>query len=362
MDQIKILDCTIRDGGYVNDWKFTDEQVRQCYIACSNSNVDYMEIGFRNFKKPDLLAKYGKPFFCEEQYLNDIIGDINGCKIAVMVTIDAFDINDFIPKSQSKISLVRVLMAYHGSKNGNDTILDMKQLTNGIEQMNQLIELGYEISFNIGRIDKISKQQLYEVCCALSKTKIKFFTMADTYGSVDLDYVEKLIPYVKFLFHEVFENKNVEIGFHAHDNCSNASCKAMYSLKFGATMIDGCALGFGRGSGNAKTELLMMDLNKNYNKNYDFINIIEFGDEHLIHYKECLNNLCYNVVYALASYFGCHVTYAIDIIENYDKMRIRDVHNVFKKMKDLNKEMFYWNDKYFIDLYKVEQIEQIEHK
>ena len=57
------------------------------------------------------------------------------------------------------------------------------------------------------------------------------------------------------------------------------------------------------------------------------------------------------------SYFGCHVTYAIDIIENYDKMRIRDVHNVFKKMKDLNKEMFYWNDKYFIDLYKVEQIE-----
>ena len=76
MDNIKILDCTIRDGGYVNDWKFTDEQVRQCYIACTNSNVDYMEIGFRNFKKPDLLAKYGKPFFCEEHYLNDIIGDI----------------------------------------------------------------------------------------------------------------------------------------------------------------------------------------------------------------------------------------------------------------------------------------------
>ena len=352
MTKIKLLDCTIRDGGYVNDWKFTDKQVRECYIACSNSGVEYMEIGFKNLKKPDLLKKYGKPFFCEEEYLNDIIGDFNGCKIAVMVTIDAFDMNDFVKKELSKISLVRVLMAYHGEKNGDDSVLDIKQLNNGIEQINQLIDLGYDISFNIGRIDKMSKRQLYEVCELLSKTKIKYFTMADTYGSVDLDYVEKLIPYIKFLFNDIFENKNIEIGFHAHDNCSNATTKALHSLKFGATMIDGCSLGYGRGSGNAKMELLMMDLNKNYNTNHDFIDIIEFGDNHLINYKECLNNLCYNVVYALAAYFGCHVTYAIDVIEKYDKLEIRDVYNVFMKMKDLKKEMFYWNGTYFFEIYK----------
>ena len=352
MTKIKLLDCTIRDGGYVNDWKFTDKQVRECYIACSNSGVEYMEIGFKNLKKPDLLKKYGKPFFCEEEYLNDIIGDFNGCKIAVMVTIDAFDMNDFVKKELSKISLVRVLMAYHGEKNGDDSVLDIKQLKNGIEQINQLIDLGYDISFNIGRIDKMSKKQLYEVCELLSKTKIKYFTMADTYGSVDLDYVEKLIPYIKFLFNDIFENKNIEIGFHAHDNCSNATTKALHSLKFGATMIDGCSLGYGRGSGNAKMELLMMDLNKNYNTNHDFIDIIEFGDNHLINYKECLNNLCYNVVYALAAYFGCHVTYAIDVIEKYDKLEIRDVYNVFMKMKDLKKEMFYWNGTYFFEIYK----------
>ena len=352
MTKIKLLDCTIRDGGYVNDWTFTDKPVRECYIACSNSGVEYMELGFKNLKKPDLLKKYGKPFFCEEEYLNDIIGDFNGCKIAVMVTIDAFDMNDFVKKELSKISLVRVLMAYHGEKNGDDSVLDIKQLNNGIEQINQLIDLGYDISFNIGRIDKMSKRQLYEVCELLSKTKIKYFTMADTYGSVDLDYVEKLIPYIKFLFNDIFENKNIEIGFHAHDNCSNATTKALHSLKFGATMIDGCSLGYGRGSGNAKMELLMMDLNKNYNTNHDFIDIIEFGDNHLINYKECLNNLCYNVVYALAAYFGCHVTYAIDVIEKYDKLEIRDVYNVFMKMKDFKKEMFYWNETYFFEIYK----------
>jgi 4-hydroxy 2-oxovalerate aldolase len=342
MKDIKIFDCTIRDGGYVNDWKFTDEQMIECYKACSTSNVEYMEIGFRNFKKKDLLEKYGPSFFCEEEYLNRIIGDYHGCKIAVMVTINAFDISDFIPKEQSKISLVRVLMAYHGSKNKSDEILDIKQLMDGVDQINQLSELGYEISFNIGRIDKMSNNQIYEVCKILSETKIKYFTMADTYGSVDLDYIEKLVPYVKFLFKDVFQNNNIEIGFHAHDNCSNATCKALHSLKFGATMIDGCSLGYGRGSGNAKTELIMMDLNKNYGKEHDFINIIEFGDKYLINYKECLNNLCYNIVYALASYFGCHVTYAIEIVENYEKKDIRHIYNLFKMLKETGKNMFYW--------------------
>jgi 4-hydroxy 2-oxovalerate aldolase len=353
MNNIKILDCTIRDGGYINNWNFTDEQIRECYIACSKSKIDYMEIGFRNFKNPNFLKKYGPVFFCEEEYINRITKDIiDGCKLAVMVTIDSFDINDFVPRIQSKISLVRVLMAYHGSKNGNDDILDLTQLQNGIDQINKLISLGYDVSFNIGRIDKISKTQLYEVCKLLSRTDIKYFTMADTYGSVDLDYIEKLIPYVKSLFHDVFDKKNIEIGFHAHDNCSNATSKALYSLKFGVTIIDGCILGYGRGSGNAKTELLLMDLNKNREQNYDFINLMEYGDIYLINYKECLNNLCYNIVYALASYFGCHVTYAIDIIENYDKLNIRDIYNVFKQMKDDKKEMFYWNDLYFLDLYK----------
>jgi 4-hydroxy 2-oxovalerate aldolase len=347
---MKLLDCTIRDGGYVNDWNFTEEQIRECYLACSNAGVDYMEIGFRNLKKPELLNKYGPSFFCEEEYLNKVIGDINGCKLAVMVTINAFDMKDFVPKSESKISMVRVLMAYHGSKNKSDDILDIQQLLDGVKQIEQLIDLGYEVSFNIGRIDKMSKQQLYEVCKILSATKISYFTMADTYGSVDLDYIEKLIPYIKFLFNDVFET-DIKIGFHSHDNMSNGTCKALYSLKYGADMIDGCILGYGRGSGNAKTELIMMDLNKNYKKTYDFIRVVEYGDKYLINYKECLNNLCYNIVYALSSYFGCHVTYAIDIVENYEKMEIRDIYNVFKKLKEQNKHMFYW-DKLFMEIYR----------
>ena len=302
-----------------------------------------MEIGFRNINKPEFKNKYGDTFFCYEEYLNDVVGDIHGCKLAVMVTINAFDINDFVPKNESKIDMVRVLMAYHGSKNGDDNILDIKQLLEGVEQIQQLIELGYKISFNIGRIDKINKDQLYEICKILSKTKISYFTMADTYGSVDMNYIESLIPYVKMLLSDT----NIKIGFHAHDNMCNATTKTLYSLKYGVDMIDGCIFGYGRGSGNAKTELIMMDLNKHNGKQYDFINVIEYGDKYLMNYKECINNLCYNAVYALSAYFGCHVSYAIDIIEKYDKMKIRDIYYIFEKLKEIKKEMFYYEE-YFL--------------
>jgi len=347
MNNIELLDCTIRDGGYVNNWKFTDEQMKKCYNACSIAGLDYMEFGFRNIKKKESIDKYGPSYFSDEEYINNIVGNQEStCKIAVMVTINDFDINDFVPKNQSKISLVRVLMAYHGGKNKDDLVLDIKQLSDGIVQMNQLIELGYDVAFNIGRIDKVSFEQISEVAKLLSQTKIKYFVMADTYGSVDNDYIEKLIPFVK----REFSNSQIKIGFHAHDNCTNATTKALHALKYGADIVDGCVLGFGRGSGNAKTELLMMDLNKNYNKNYNFINIIEFGDEYLINYKECTNNLCYNVVYALAAYVGCHVTYAIDIIEIYDKMKVSDIYNIFMELKRLNKHMFHYSS-LFKELY-----------
>jgi len=353
MNNIKLLDCTIRDGGYVNNWHFTDDQIKECYIACSKSGVDYMEIGFRNFQKIELLNKYGPSFFCKEEYINKVIGDIDGCKIAVMVSINAFDIADFVPKSQSKINMVRVLMAYHSLKDNGDKNLDMKQLLDGIVQINKLIELGYEVTFNIGRIDKISNEQLYEICKKLSETKISYFIMADTYGSVDLNYIETLIPYVKLLFNDIFKT-NIKIGFHAHDNMNNGTCKALYSLKYGVDIIDGCVLGYGRGSGNAKTELIMMDLNKNYKKNYNFVDILEYGDNYLANYKTCSNNLSYNIIYALSSYFGCHVTYAIDIIEKFDKMKIKDIYNIFKKMKEDNKNMFYYEN-LFMKIYNLNE-------
>ena len=338
---VKLLDCTLRDGGYVNDWKFTDQQVSECYSACSDAGLDYMEIGFRNRRTESNLRRYGSTFFCTEEFLNKVITK-KGCKLAVMVTINEFDIIDFVPASQSKIKMVRVLMAYHGGKNGDDSVLDIKQLKDGIVQMHALSQLGYDISFNLGRIDKVSKPQLEEICYLLSAAPIQYFTVADTYGSITLNDIETLVPYIKNLL-----PSRIEFGFHAHDNCSNGTAKALHALKFGADMIDGCVLGFGRGSGNAKTELLIMELKK-----YSILPILQFGDKYIVSYKECIGITAYNIIYALASYFGCHVSYAIDIIEKYDKMSIRDIFETFQHMKTLNLHNFY-NESRFMQIHKM---------
>lgn len=340
---VKILDCTIRDGGYINDWKFTDEQVRECYKSCSLSNVDYMEIGFRNIWNEKNASKYGSTYFCKEEYLNSILDGIESkCKLAVMVTINEFDIDDFCDKKDSKVDLVRVLMAYHGGKNIGDDILDTEQLRSGIKQSKLLIERGYEVSFNIGRIDKVSKEQLYTICEEISKTDIKYFYIADTYGSVDSKFIKETIPYIRYLFQDVFKNTKIEIGFHAHDNFGNATAKALLSLEYGANILDGCVFGFGRGSGNAKTELLMIELNKDYTKPYIFQHAMHFGNEHIMHYKECTNNLCYNIIYVLSAYFGAHVNYAIDIIEKHAPMKVVDIYDFFVYLKNNNKHIFYY--------------------
>jgi 4-hydroxy 2-oxovalerate aldolase len=337
---VKLLDCTIRDGGYINNWNFTDEQVRECYKACDSAGVDYMEIGFRN--RQNNSTKYGATYYCTEEYLTRILKDIDlGCKLAVMVTINEFNIDDFCNKQDSDIHLVRVLMAYHGGKNVSDDVLDIKQLLDGIHQSNLLIEKGYDVSFNVGRIDKVSKEQLYRICEEIAKTDIKYFCIADTYGSVDSKFIKDTLPYIKSLFVDTFKNTNIEIGFHAHDNFGNATTKALTATEHGAAIIDGCSLGFGRGSGNAKTELLMIELNKFHDKQYDFKHIMNFGNEYLINYKECTNNLCYNIVYVLSAYFGVHVSYAIDIIEKRDPMTVYAIYNFFSMLKNTNKHMFY---------------------
>jgi 4-hydroxy 2-oxovalerate aldolase len=337
---MEVLDCTIRDGGYVNDWKFSDEQVNECYKSCSSANIEYMEIGFRNRKTPLNLKKYGSTFFCDEDFVNRVADD-KGPKLVVMVTINDFDINDFVECKDSKIKLVRILMAYHGGKNGDDSILDIKQLNDGISQINQLIQKGYNVSFNLGRIDKVSNNQLFEICKLLSTTGIQYFTMADTYGSIDLNDIEILIPYVVSLFRDTFKNNSIKIGFHAHDNCANGTSKALYSLKYGVSCIDGCIMGFGRGSGNAKTELLCMDMNKNYNKKYNFIQLLDYADRHISNYKECKHNQSYNIIYALTGYLGCHVSYAIDIIEKQPKVDVIEIYNVLNKLKSEDKHIFY---------------------
>ena len=341
---VQILDCTLRDGGYVNDWNFSEEQIINLYNILNENKIDYMELGFKNYRKN---TNFGELYYCEEYYINKLFQNIEkfDTKLCVMCEMGKFDSSLFVPKSESKISMVRVLMAYHSIKNTSDDNIDLQTLDNGILEINNLIDLGYDVTFNIGRIDKISDEQLYIICEKIAKTKVKYFIMADTYGSLDLKSTKKYVACTKNLFTNIFKT-DIQIGFHAHDNLKNATTKALYSIECGAEMIDGCTHGFGRGSGNAITELLMLDFNKNLNLNYNFIDLLLYGKKYLTIYDNADTILTRkDILYILSAYYGMHVNYAIEAIDK--NIPIEEANNAFLKICEMKKNMYYYNDLLF---------------
>jgi ubiquinone/menaquinone biosynthesis C-methylase UbiE len=223
-----LLDCTLRDGGYTNDWKFSDEFVKDLYETCNTSNIDYIEIGFRR--------SHGHNWFnATDDMIHRVITKKGVCKIAIMAQVGTFTIDDFVPRDKSYIDMVRVLVAYHE----DDGIFEK-----ALENVKQLRDFGYEVSLNIGRADKldeITKQRIRN----MFKDKIDYLWFADTYGNFTQTSTIQLV--------NEFKN-DFKVGFHAHDNLRNATDKSFYS---GAYIIDSTMNGIGRGVGNARTELLV---------------------------------------------------------------------------------------------------------
>lgn len=224
-----LLDCTIRDGGYTNDWKFSDEFVSELYNACDLVGIEYMEIGFRR-------SSSGKNWFsATDDMIHRAIPEKKKCKIAIMAQVDTFTLDDFVPKDQSPVDLVRVLIAYHE---------ECGVFERALENISGLKKLGYEVSLNIGRADKLNQGDK-KLIRDMFKNKIDYLWFADTYGHFTLETTKKLV--------DEFIN-DFKVGFHAHDNLRNATDKSRYS---GAHIIDGTMNGIGRGVGNARIELLV---------------------------------------------------------------------------------------------------------
>ena len=107
---IKVVDCTIRDGGLVNNFYFDDEFVRNLYTANVAAGVEYMEFGYKASKEIFDVKEFGKWKFCDEQDIRDIVGDNNtDLKISVMADVGRTDYKkDIIPKTDSVIDMIRI--------------------------------------------------------------------------------------------------------------------------------------------------------------------------------------------------------------------------------------------------------------
>lgn len=246
IDGIKILDATLRDGGLVNDFYFTDDFVRALYATNIATGVDYMEFGYRADKKMFDPEKFGKWKFTSDEDIRAIVGDNpSRMKLSIMVDVGRCNFkNDIHKKSESPINIVRIATY-------------IETIPEAIEMIEYCDRMGYETTCNLMAISRCSMDAVTEALDALSKTPIMGAYIVDSFGALyprearklTRLYVDKLSPYGKLT------------GMHAHNNQQCAFANTIEAKNSGARLLDATAYGMGRGAGNCHMEALLGYLN-----------------------------------------------------------------------------------------------------
>jgi 4-hydroxy 2-oxovalerate aldolase len=239
-EQIKVLDCTIRDGGLINNHDFDQKFVRAVYRAISGAGVDYMEIGYRNSKELFSPKEFGLWKFCDDDVIHKIVDGIEPkAKVSIMVDVGRVELDDIKPKAESPVDMIRVA-AY------------VKDIDKAIFMANDFDAKGYETTINVMAISRDQGPELDEAFHQVEEeSRIKVLYIVDSFGALYQEPVEHLIKKAKSIV------KTKEVGFHGHNHQQLAFGNTIEAIIHGANYLDGTIYGIGRAAGNCPLELLI---------------------------------------------------------------------------------------------------------
>ncbi len=285
-EDIKVFDCTIRDGGLVNNYHFSDEFVKAHYETCVAAGVDYMEIG-KNVS-PTIMSvdEYGPWNFCKEEDIRRIVGNNDtDMKIAVMADIGRSLKEELRPKSESVVDMIRIATYIH-------------QIPAAIELIEDAHAKGYETTVNIMAISKSFDDELDEVLAQLAKTPVDVIYIADSFCSFYPEQIKKLTD--KYL--KVAQKAGKKIGIHAHNNLQLAYANTLEAMIYGTSFLDVTISGLGRGAGNCPLELLIGFLK---NPKYKLMPVLKFIEEFIVPLEKELD-WGYSIQYMLTGQLNEH--------------------------------------------------------
>ncbi len=309
---IKVVDATIRDGGLVNNFYFTDEFVRELYETNLKAGVDYMEFGYKASKDLFDVKEYGKWKFCDEKSIREIVGDNpTDMKISVMADVGRTDFKkDIIDKKDSVIDLVRVATY-------------INTIPAAIEMIEYCHEKGYETSINIMAISTANTKDIEQALDLLGQSNVDMFYIVDSYGNLYPEQIRELTE----LYVSRAEKYGKNVGIHAHNNQQMAFANTIEAAAHGASYLDATMLGMGRGAGNCAMEALLGFLK---NPKYRIIYALRFIQTHMLALKEQGLVWGYDIPYLLTGIFNQHPRTAIARIKNNDT----DYADLYKELWD----------------------------
>ena len=305
---IKLLDCTLRDGGYYTSWNFDLELVNKYLRGIKNSNIDIIELGFRFLNKNKQL---GPLAYTSDKFLKTL--DLpTGIEYAVMINASEYisekdpitSINkNFSDSTNSRISIVRIAINF-------DDYSETKILTKALKKR------GYKVGLNLMQVHSKTSKEYKEAAEIISKwNTVDILYLADSLGVLEPEDINKIFKHIKPFW-------KGKMGIHTHNNRGYALTNSIKAVEAGVSWLDSTVYGMGRGAGNTPTEDLLIELKK--------LKIHDSNPSALIHsYKEFEQlNKKYkwgaNVYYHFASQKYIHPTYIQTLLSDsrYDDVQI----------------------------------------
>ncbi len=322
MTNIKILDCTLRDGGYVNNWDFNHKCARQIINNLIKAKVDYIECGFLK----DCEYTPEKTLFNEIDEINNLCPqkENSNTKIVAMSIFGQFSENKLIPKNDNiALDAIRVTFKKH----------EIEEVFKYFEKIKQK---GYEVFVNPTNIDTYSDNELLSLISKINKLAPYGFSIVDTKGILKENDILRL-------FYLIDNNlsKDITLCFHSHNNLQLSFSNAQQLLKvckYRKLIIDSTVFGMGRGAGNLCTELITQYLNDNYDTNYDIIPILKIVDEQ-INPIFARTPWGYSVPYYLAATNHCHPNYAKYLVDK-QTVPVEIINKLLETIPDDKKSTF----------------------
>jgi len=240
--EIRVLDCTIRDGGLMNNHQFDDKVVKAVYDACVAAGIDYMEVGYRASRKNIKVGEFGCWKYCLEEDIRRIVGDNpSNLKLSIMADAERCDYKeDILPKKDSVVDLVRVACYIHQVPIALDMIKDAQ-------------DKGYETTVNLMAVTTVGDRELDEGLEMLTQSGAGAIYVVDSFGALYSEQVQRLVK--RYLHHA--KANGMQVGMHAHNNLQLAYSNTIEAIILGANYLDGTMAGLGRGAGNCPMELLL---------------------------------------------------------------------------------------------------------
>ena len=296
---MKILDCTLRDGGYANNWTFGKNEIINIIQELEISKVDIIELGFMR----DEIFNENRTIF---QYMNQVdkLLENKKKKIIYSTMIEAFNpypLDKLCLAKDTKVDLIRICI--------------WKRLIHEhFDYIKKVIEKGYKITIQPSRVEQYNEDEWIYLLKLANKIKPYAVYVVDTWGALDR---EQIIKYINLA--DKYLNKNIKIGYHGHNNKMQAiSCvQAILSLDLKHELwFDSSLYGMGRGAGNLNTEIILQYLNEMYNAKYKISNLIQIIENDILKFNKENNIWGYSLYYYLSSVYDCNPNFATYFQEN----------------------------------------------